>query len=377
MQIEIYTHLFTLLLGSFLVTHIVLPKIIAVVTYKSLMDDPNQRSSHLERTPSLGGIAFFIVLILGFYFIRTFDQEDKIFAILPGLLILFIIGLKDDLVVLSPLTKLGAQLLAVSFVLANPAYQITDLHGFLGIQEVSLFVTLPASVFIMVAIINAYNLIDGIDGLAAIVGIVIFSSLAVLFFFLGLYFYLSISVLLIGTLLAFLRFNLSSTKKIFMGDTGSLIIGFMIATAVVRISSLSAVQLKSLPFYLDNLPLVVMAILIIPFFDTGRVFAIRLLNKRSPFSPDRNHIHHVLIDYFNLSHKKASFFIGLFNLVFILTFIAISTSVNNYFLLFITIIALFSLVYFFYRINFSYAHLRRRLRLKKRFKHALYFSKLL
>lgn len=357
-----------LLLASFALTFAIMPKIISVVKYKRLMDSPNDRSSHQHHVPSLGGIAFYIVLILGLYFLNQFDKEKVVMSIIPGLLILFIIGLKDDLVVLSPLTKIIAQSTAICFILLHPSFQIHHLHGFLGIGNVSLYIIAPLTAFIMLAIINAYNLIDGIDGLASIVGIVIFSILSVLFYLLKMDVFFGICILMIGSLFAFLRFNLSSKYKIFMGDTGSLLIGFVIATLVVRLFATSGHSLKALPFQMENLPLVIMAILVVPFFDTARVFTIRIINKKGPFTPDRNHIHHLLIDSLHLSHRKASFLIGIINVLFILIFVLLSSTLNNFWLLIAMFSAIIIMVYFFYRINFSYRNLRRRLLFKKRTK---------
>ena len=277
----IYYLIISLFLGSFILTYIIIPRIIDVVKYKRLMDHPNQRSSHIEEVPSLGGVAFYIVIVLGVYFVQLlgWDTNDISMVIIPGLLVLFIVGLKDDLVLVAPLTKIAAQLLAIAFVLSHPAFHIVNLHGFLGIQRISLFISIPLVAFVMIVIINAFNLIDGIDGLASIVAIVIFGILGLLFYLIQRPYFMGISVLMIGCLLAFLRYNLSSAKKIFMGDTGSLIIGFLIACATVRLFAVPLSYLKSLPFQLENLPLVVLAILIVPFFDTTRVFTIRVLNK--------------------------------------------------------------------------------------------------
>ncbi len=364
-ELNVYV-LVAMFVGSFVITYIVLPRVIGVVTYKRLMDKPGHRCSHTKKIPSLGGIAFYIVLMLGLYFSKRYDYYNVAMDLVPGLMILFIIGLKDDLVVLAPLTKVGAELVAIMFILLNPSFHLTELHGFLGINSVSLFVSIPLSAFVMLAIINAFNLIDGIDGLAAIVGIIIFSECGFLFYKMGLYFFLCISVILIASLMAFLRFNLSSTKKIFMGDTGSLIIGFIIATMTMRLFAVNPVRLQMLPFQLENLPLVILALLIVPFFDTTRVFAVRIAKKQSPFSPDRNHIHHILIDYLHLSHRKASICIGIFNVAFALAFILLGIHVDNLWLLGIFGICIVFIVYFFYRINFSYSNLRRRLRIRKR-----------
>lgn len=363
-----------LLLGSFIVTYFIMPKIINVVTYKRLMENPNERSSHSKMIPSLGGIAFYIVLVLGIYFLQPFDPHAISMSLVPGFLILFIVGLKDDLVVLSPLTKLGAQFASISFVLVHPAFHIHHLHGFMGIEYLNLYISIPLAAFIMIAIINAFNLIDGIDGLASTVGIVIFTIYGLLFFMIQRYFFAGISAIMVGSLLAFLRFNLSSTKKIFMGDTGSLLIGFVIAAMTIRFFSIDTRYLEKLPIQLENLPLLVMAILVVPFFDTTRVFTIRILNKRGPFSPDRNHIHHILIDYLKLSHRRASFFIGVINFLFILIFFILCANSKNSWLLTLMIVCILLFVYFFYRINFSYKNLRRRLKMRNRLRKWRGFS---
>jgi UDP-N-acetylmuramyl pentapeptide phosphotransferase/UDP-N-acetylglucosamine-1-phosphate transferase len=343
-----------------------MPKIIGVVTFKRLMDNPNERSSHSKTVPSLGGVAFYICLVLGMYFLRGNDYSDVIVTLMPGLLILFVIGLKDDLVVLSPLTKLGAQIASICFVLSHSSFHIKQLHGFLGFEQISLFLSIPLAAFLMITIINAFNLIDGIDGLASIVGIVVFSIYSILFFMMGLYFFSGMSVLMIGSLLAFLRFNLSSSNKIFMGDTGSLLIGFIIAVMTIRFFSLDDQLLKALPIQLENLPLLVLAILVVPFFDTTRVFTLRIMNKKGPFSPDRNHIHHLLIDYLHLSHRKASLYIGVVNFLFIVVFFILGANFSDYMLLLLMTLLIFILVYFFYRINFSYSNMRRKLRMKRK-----------
>ncbi len=356
--------------GGFTLTFLLMPKIIGVAKYRRLTDAPISRSSHTVLTPRLGGIAFYIVVMISLYFLKKYDVSDVAYSITPALLILFIIGLKDDLTVLTALTKLISQIIAVGFILMNPAFQITELNGFLNIEEVNGWYTFPISAFIMIAIINAYNLIDGIDGLATTIGIIIFFMLGLMFNRLEMTFFFGISLVMIASLLAFLRFNLSSThKKIFMGDTGSLIVGLIIAFSVIRLFAVPQSILKTLPFQLENLPLIVLAILVVPFFDTARVFTIRIINKKGPFSPDRNHIHHLLIDYLKLSHRRASFFVGVFNFTFIVIFVFLGTVIGNWKLLLIFITFAIIFVYFFYRIDFSYKNLRRRSRIKNLLKN--------
>lgn len=344
----------SLFIGSFVITYLIMPKIIGVVHYKSLMQNPTKRSSHTKETPSLGGIAFYIVLILGLYFLSLWDKHENLTSFYPGLLILFIIGLKDDLVILSPWTKLIAQLVAISFIVLDSNFYITHLHGFLSLERISLYWSIPLATFIMLMIINAYNLIDGIDGLASIVGIIIFSVLGVIFYMLQNYFYAGISIMMIGSLIAFLRYNLSSDKKIFMGDTGSMIIGFIIGILIIRLLAIGQHELKYLPFQLENLPLVVIAILIVPLFDTTRVFTIRILNKRDPFIADRNHIHHILIDDLKMTHVQASVLLGIINILFVAVFMILGINFDNLKVLALLILAVLVFVYLFYKVGFLY-----------------------
>lgn len=358
---------------SLIITLLIMPKIIGVVTYKKLMDEPNQRSSHQKKTPSLGGIAFFIVITLGILIVNPIDTDGIALSLLVAVIILFLVGLKDDLVVLSPISKLLTQFFAIILILSNPNFQFTELHGFLGLSELPIQITISLSALLMVYIINAYNLIDGIDGLAASIGIIAFSVFGLIFYLLDEQFYFGISLVLIGTLVGFLRFNLSSKQKIFMGDTGSLVIGFLIAVFTIRLICIEPMTLKRLPFQIENLPILILAILIVPLFDTARVFTIRVFNKKGPFTPDRNHIHHILIDYLNLSHRKASFFIGIFNIVFIAIFLFLCANFDNMVTLTSLVFVVAIMVYLFYRINFSYKNIRRKLVFKRTLKRVLTF----
>ncbi len=307
-----------------------IPKIRAIVLFKQLMDNPNERSSHKQATPSLGGMAFYIILMLSIYFNYSFDTYNVSMSIVPGLTILFFLGLKDDLVVLAPRTKLIGQISASLFILMNIKFEINSLHGFFGIQEVPYWAGLAIGLFLMLAIINAFNLIDGIDGLAGSIGIVAFSGFTLVFFYAERYFFSLTCIVMVGMLIGFLYFNLSSRKKIFMGDTGSMIVGFMLAVMAIRFLSLDTDSLNHLPFNAVDIPIVIISFLIIPLFDTSRVFIIRLLNGTGPFSPDRNHLHHVLVDAHHISHRRASFFIALANIACVMVVSVVIKTTNAY-----------------------------------------------
>ncbi|MFD1615871.1 MraY family glycosyltransferase [Gelatiniphilus marinus] len=357
--------------GSYILTFLTIPKIIGLVEYKNLMDSPNSRSSHLKKTPTLGGVSFFYALIFALFFLKKWSEFDEPIYIIPGLTILFIVGLKDDLVVLSPYAKLIAQVLAITFVISNESFTIHTLNGFLGINEIPIYIYYVIAGFIMLTIINAYNLIDGIDGLAAIVGIVILIIYATIFYMTKEYFFLLLSLTLNGCLIAFLKYNLSTTnEKIFMGDTGSLIVGFIISILTLKFLALTPEKYDSLPFLIENIPLIAISILIVPLFDTARVFTIRLANKKSPFSADRNHTHHILIDYFKISHRKASLIIGGFNLLFVYLFIILGSASYNLWLVTILVITVIILGYLFYRFDYSFSNIRRKIRFKKKVNNA-------
>ena len=332
---------------SFAISYAVIPKVISINKYKNLMDHPDVRSSHLNDVPTLGGIGFYISALFGLFIIHFYDDIDICFNIIVGLTILFFVGIKDDLMVLSAKYKIIAQLLAITFVLINPDLYIQNLHGFLGINEMSIGLIIPFSYLFMLFIINAYNLIDGIDGLAAMLGVVIFIIYAIFFYFVELNVYFLLSVVTIGFLIAFLRFNLSRKNKIFMGDTGSMIIGFLIGIMTLRFLALDNTQFHEVYIKPQNSFLIILSILFFPVIDVIRVIIMRLINKKRIFYPDRCHMHHILIDK-GISHKKASLTIIISSIIiFITVFIAnrlFSALGLSILFLFLTIMTFFTLM---------------------------------
>ena len=340
---------------SFIVSYLVIPRIISIVRIKNLMDKPNQRSSHKEKTPTMGGVAFFASLLSSLYFLQVYDSHKLGLSLVIGLLILFYIGIKDDLVGVSPRTKIIGQMLSFIFVMDSNELSITSLNGFLGFYELPLWISYFLGIFIIISIVNAYNLIDGINGSASMVGIMIFSIFSYIFYQTEDYYFVLLSISSIGCLSAFLRYNISKKNSIFMGDTGSLLIGFVIGVCTLRFLNLPIERLSMANINYYNKFVLVFIILYIPFVDTMRVFLIRILKHRSPFFADRNHIHHIMIDYMMLSHIQASLLLALFNLlVFIFFYIAnlyIST-ITLFIFLFLFIIGT-TLILFYYNRSFS------------------------
>jgi UDP-N-acetylmuramyl pentapeptide phosphotransferase/UDP-N-acetylglucosamine-1-phosphate transferase len=325
-----------LFLGAFFFTFFLIPKVLWVSKEKNLMAEVVGRSSHSTATSSFGGVAFYITFIMGLSLIQGLRLNYVGLHLIPAITILFMVGLKDDLVISTARVKLFGQIAAACFLVFSPEFHVTSLYGFLGIYEIPMILGALLAGFLIIALINAYNLIDGIDGLAALVGIVISTAYAAVFYISENPYFVLISVSLGGILCAYLRFNYSwGERKIFMGDSGSLIVGLVLAFLSLKL----LVMTPYLPmirqgFSPSNRPLLVACILFIPVFDTLRVIILRFLKGKSPFSADRNHTHHILLDL-GLSHKKAGFFLASLNILVISTFWLVSNRLSHIWLTFL------------------------------------------
>jgi len=314
-------------INSFFLVYYLIPKISWIIKNLNLQEKPNKRSSHASETPTMAGIAFFLTIIMTSFFIQNFDTDAVGLNLIASLTLIFMVGVKDDLVISTPRAKLVAEVIAILFLLLSEHTQIDSLHGFLGVYEIPVVVSYVITTIMMLTIINAYNLIDGIDGLAAIVAIVIFSVFALVFYTTMYYYYFLICLCFIGILLAYLNFNFSTTRKIFMGDTGSLIIGFAIGFCALKYLSMDVSNFTYFKLQVQNELIVLAAILWIPLFDLFRIIIIRLYHKKNPFSPDRNHAHHILIDA-GLSHFETTMILGFLNYGIIILVIWLSAHWN-------------------------------------------------
>ena len=302
------------LFGVFAISLLLIPKIRSIAIKLNLSDTPDDRSSHTAPVPTFGGVIFYVSYIVILFFAQNLDVNHVSVTLLASISVLFFTGLLDDFRNLSPKIKFLFQIIGVAILMFQPDFRIVSLHGFLGVYEIPMAISVAGSMFFLLALINAFNLIDGIDGLSGITGIIIASFYSFMLFNLGYYFYLSISLATIGTLLAFLRFNFSIKRKIFMGDTGSLVIGLVLGLLTLKLMDVEDAANNSLSFNRSQLPLFLAGVLFIPTLDTIRVMLLRFTRGVSMFKPDRNHIHHILID-FGFSHRKASFCIGFINFI--------------------------------------------------------------
>ena len=298
--------------GVFLTSLYLIPKIRAIALKANHSDAPDHRSSHSSPVAAFGGVAFFISYILVLFFSQFLDDNHISLTLLASISILFFTGFLDDLRNLSPKVKFLGQFVGVALLMFQPEFRVLSLHGFMGVFEIPMYVSIGGSMFFLLGLINAFNLIDGIDGLTGTTGIIVASFYSFMLCKLEYYFYLSISIATIATLLAFLRFNFSVSRKIFMGDTGSLVIGLVLGVLTLKFMAIEDGAYAVLSFKRQQLPLFLVGVLFVPILDTFRIMLLRALKGVSMFKADRNHIHHIIVD-FGLSHRRASFFIGVVN----------------------------------------------------------------
>ena len=308
---------------AFTLTYISIPSIIHIAKVKNLVDEPGERRSHVVKTPSLGGIGIFVGLIFSIVLWTPFYVFGNLQYILCAFLIIFLIGAKDDIEPVSPRVKLAAQFLAAGILIYKSQIKITSLYGLFGINDLPEFIAIPLSFFTIIVIVNAFNLIDGINGLAGGISTLILTVLGAWFFLVSndafKVEYKELSVVAFataGSVVAFLRYNITPAK-IFMGDTGSLMLGLVCSILIIKFIEAHKNFSPDIPYAVEAAPAVAFGILIIPLFDTLRVFTTRMLKGRSPFSPDRTHIHHLLLDY-GFSHSQASATLVGVNLLFII-----------------------------------------------------------
>ena len=280
------------LIGLVLV-YVSIPVIVRISKEKHLYDEPNERRIHKVVIPNLGGVAIFIgISIATLLSLHQFEFIEFRY-IQASLIILFFIGIKDDILIISARKKFIAQVICALILIIPGGIRFTNLHGILGLYEIDYIFSVLITLLAIVSIINATNLVDGIDGLAASIGI--FSSIIFGIKFLITFNedYAILCMAIIGSLLAFLWFNVyGSTNKIFLGDTGSLILGLLIAVLVIQYNQFA---LTTTPQEVSFSPVFSLAILATPLADMIRVFTIRIYKGKSPFAPDMNHVHHRLL----------------------------------------------------------------------------------
>jgi UDP-N-acetylmuramyl pentapeptide phosphotransferase/UDP-N-acetylglucosamine-1-phosphate transferase len=320
-------------ISSMVAAMLIIPKILVIANKHRLYDSHDDRKIHIGAVPRIGGISFvpcvlFAVMLSYGVFYLLIDNVDykgaypdnvQFNLFFCGLIFLFLGGIKDDLIGLRYIYKFAIQIGASLLILFSGTY-INNLYGFMGIYSLPACIGMPLTVLAIVFITNAINLIDGMDGLASGLSIFALSVYGVMFLRQGLWTLATLSFATIGVLLPFFYYNVfgkvSHKTKLFMGDSGSLTLGFILAYLSVRYISITPES----PHFASHSFVLALSPLFVPLLDVMRVFLIRLVNGNSPFKPDRNHIHHKLQNL-GLSNSKSLIFILLFNvLMFFLNF---------------------------------------------------------
>jgi len=323
---------------AFIITFLAIPKIIFFAQKFRLYDSAGERSSHKGETPIFGGIAIFAGIIFSLLF---WAEIEQIQFIIVSMFVVFFVGVIDDLLSLSPTRKLVGQIIAILVIIYLGELHIDNMHGVLGITHLPNWFSTLFTIFIVIVITNGYNLIDGVDGLAGGIGIVAAFSFGVLAILSGQVSMALISFTLMGALIGFLMHNFYPAK-IFMGDTGSLVVGLVLSIlAINTINSGFTFGEIHMP---NKGPLMTIAVLAIILFDSLRVFIVRVIKRKHPLSPDKNHIHHALLNL-GYDHKKTAIIICILNvLLIILAYILLDVNVNiaiaifasiNFFLLYL------------------------------------------
>ncbi len=301
-----------------------IPVIIHIAKAKKLYDFPDERKNHNSKVPTLGGLGIFAAITtVSLTFINTCGMNGggivnsltSLPQIIAGFTIIFFIGMKDDMLNVSAYKKLSAEFVALFILVVIGDVRLGSMQGMFSINEISYPVSIGLSLFAGIVIINAFNLIDGVDGLAA--------SVAMLASFVfGSYFlaareweYAVLSFTILGALIPFFLYNaFGHNNKIFMGDTGSLILGFAMTVLIFRFNEMNSMRIFSPHF--SSGPAFSFAVIIMPMFDTLRVFIIRIYRGVSPFKADHRHIHHILLDL-GFTHLQTTLILILINIAFI------------------------------------------------------------
>ena len=282
-----------------------IPKIIILAKRKKLYDLPdNLRKIHKEVVPNIGGVGiFFSYIIIASIFIR-FNTLIGWNYIVAATMILFVVGIKDDIISLTATKKFAAQILAAVITVVLADIRLHSLNGILGVHELPTWLSIAFSIVGCIFVTNAFNLIDGIDGLAGSISILCTGALGTLLAMQGNIGAAFMSFAMMGALIGFLKYNFPPAR-IFMGDSGSLVIGFTISIlCIIFINSYNSNSLLSYFVHSQKSALTVaLSILFIPVFDSFRVFVTRIAKGTHPFKADRTHLHHFLLDL-GFSHSR-------------------------------------------------------------------------
>ncbi|MGY6558039.1 MAG: MraY family glycosyltransferase [Nitritalea sp.] len=302
-------------LSSFVLCILLVPVVMYILKSRDITDTPGGRKIHQGKIPSMGGIGIVLSLLIASFFWLGVAGLQQLNFIFLAIIIVAIIGFSDDLFDLSPRMKLLGQLFAIILLIGPGDLYLSNFQGFLGLYELPKVIAYPLTIFLLISLTNSFNLIDGLDGLAGTLALITFTFFAVWFYRIGELNYALFCVITLGAILGFLLYNWHPAK-IFMGDTGSLSLGFILAVIVLVFVEKNS-MLSPTDFYKFHSPFAAsFAFLIVPVYDTLRVFYRRIKRGKSPFHADKSHVHHFLMRS-GLTHDRVAFMLGFIKVAFI------------------------------------------------------------
>ena len=341
------------------------PRLVKIAFDKNIVDNPNARKLQRKPTPVLGGIAVFFGSVIGLGCAGISCDCSELFIVVVAMMIMLYTGTLDDILDLSPGFRFLIEIFTVLLLIFVGHYSLNDFHGLWGLEQIPQSIAIPLTVFAAVGIVNAINLIDGVDGLSS--GYCILSSFlfGVMFWHVGDRVMVMLAVVAAGSLIPFFFHNVfGKTSKMFIGDGGTLVMGIVMSVFVMRILGHGALSEQYARQDIGLIPFT-LAVLAVPVFDTLRVMTARMLKRKSPFHPDKTHLHHMFIQL-GCSHAATTLAILFLNFFVVLCWwlayvTGCSVDVQLYVVLGLGFLITFGLY------NFMEWHLRR----KTRFIHLL------
>ena len=289
---------------SFTVTTVIYPFVLRYARRHNIVDNPDARKLHRRPVPVMGGVAVYAGILAGCIAMYLLVPRASIKWSIMAMTTMLLLGIWDDIKNLPAVFRLIMQFSIVGFYMCFTGYYISNFFGLFGIHEISPWIGIPLSLIAGVGTINAINMIDGIDGYSSGYGIMASSSFAVLFIIVGQMVWSCLAVIVTSALIPFFIHNVFGVKsKMFIGDGGTMMLGFLMT--IFELGSLSLHQGSQLEDHGIGVIAMTLAILCIPVFDTLRVMTARMTRGRSPFKPDKSHLHHLFIDM-GFSHFGAA-----------------------------------------------------------------------
>ena len=288
--------IFLLFVISLIVTYFVYWPILKIAKEKGIVDNPDARKLQRVPVPVLGGVAVFFGIVVGLSFFKTMLSYTCLFAVLTAMIAMLYLGTIDDILNLSPYLRLAVEVIVMALLIYGTHFTICNFQGLWGIDFLPKIISVLLSIVAMVGIINAINMIDGVDGMVSGFCIVAFTLFGVIFFCEHEYSFAALAAVSVGALIPFFVHNVFGRgTKMYIGDGGTMMVGTILASMVI---ALCKYRVEYENFITSKFSVIAfsLAVLAVPVFDTLRVMTYRISKGKSPFHPDKNHMHHIFIE---------------------------------------------------------------------------------